>query len=133
MSDKTRRTVSIDEENDEFLSQQDNGSAVVNDLVTQYRKDGEGRDLAALKLRHDQKVSELESAREDVERLESDVREIRAMIEEYESATEGTLEDARDALASVPDDKLTVENPAVKHWAGETDMSPAALLKEIRG
>ena len=74
MSDKERRTVTLSPDANRTLEQEDNASAVVNDLVEQYARTGD-RGAAGLKLRRKHKLNELEEARERVSRLESEVVE----------------------------------------------------------
>jgi hypothetical protein len=132
MSDKTVKSVSIDEDAAEFLSEQDNASALVEDLVNQYRQHGMGREMAALKLRRKQKARELEKARENVERLQADLAEIDALIEDAQNAQDGTLEEAIDAVETIETEDLTRDNPAVDHWAEQTGMTPTAFIDAVK-
>jgi len=131
MVDKTQRTVYINTNNDRFLAEADNASAVVNDLVEQFRKNGKGREMAALQLRLNQKLRELENARENVDRLETDVEEIKTLMEEAQNANSDALEEAKEALNRIDEEDLDRENPAVEHWAEKTGMTPTQLLKEV--
>lgn len=131
MSDKERRTVTLSPEADRALEQEDNASAVVNDLVEQYARTGD-RGAAGLKLQRKHKLNKLEEARERVDRLESEVEELTALIEEREDAEGAKWEDARETLGGIDDEKLTVENDAVNLWAEKLGVTPAQLIEEVQ-
>lgn len=124
---KETRTVTLDKENDEFLAEQDNASAVVNDLVTQYREGGD-RGTVALELQKSQKKRELETHRNFVQNLETDIQELERLINEFKREESAELRQAKDALEHVPNDP---ENEAVKNWAQKLGMTPDELLSEI--
>lgn len=124
---KETRTVTLDEENDEFLADQDNASAVVNDLVTQFREGGD-RGTAALELQKKQKERDLETHKNFVENLEQDIAEIEALVQEFKREEDAELQEAQDALKHVPNDP---ENDAVQNWAQKLGMTPTELLSEL--
>jgi len=124
---KETRTVSLDEENDEFLANHDNASALVNDLVEQYRKTG-NRGTTALELQKKQKERELEEQEARTDRLRQDVSELDAMIREFQREEDAELQEAKDALAETPRD---AENPAIETWARDLGMTPSELLSEL--
>jgi len=128
MSDKERRGVSIEKKNNDFLARQDNASALINDLVEQYRKSGKGRGEAALALQIEQKEGELEDAQGTVDRLESELEQLRALKSEYARQEETELEEVRDTLAEVEKDPT---NDAVQHQAEKLGMTPEQLLDEL--
>jgi len=125
--DKKVKSVNLDQDNAEYLSRQDNASALVDDLVEQYRTNGD-RQTAALKLRREQKRRELEDARLTVERLENDLEEIDAMIDDAEDAEENVLDEAAEKLQAT---ELTPDNPAVKKWADKADLSINTFIEEL--
>lgn len=124
---KETRTVTLDEENDSFLAEQDNASAVVNDLVTQYRQGGD-RGTAALELQKSQKNRELNTHQQFVENLQHDIEELDTLIREFKREESAELAEAREALEHVPKNP---ENEAVKNWAKKLGMTPAALLEKV--
>lgn len=127
MSDKKPKSITFDEDNYEFLSNHDNASALVRDLVEQYRTDG-NREKAALKLRQEQKQRELKSAREDVARLEADLEEITDLLTELKEIEDDSWEEAKEALEAVP---LEPDNLAVKNWAKKLGMTPTKLIERV--
>jgi len=127
MSDTQPKSIRFDRSNYEFLSNHDNASALVRDLVEQYRREGKP-ERAALKLRRKQKAAELEEARKKVERLESDLSEIDAMIKNMNAAEETDIEEAAEALDGV---ELTCDNPAVNNWAQKLNITPTELIDSI--
>jgi len=124
---KETRTVTLDEENDAFLAEQDNASAVVNDLVTQYRQGGD-RGTAALELQKSQKKRELRTHKQFVENLQQDVEELETLIREFEREESAELRQAREALEYVENDP---ENEAVKNWSKKLGMTPEELLEKV--
>jgi predicted RNase H-like nuclease (RuvC/YqgF family) len=127
MSDKERRTVTLDAENDKVLEESDNASAIVNDLVEQYRKNGD-RGTAALELQREQKQRELKNAKRKVENLEQDIAELDALIREYQREEDAELQEAREKLAETPKEP---DNPAIKSWAKDLGLTPEQLLDEL--
>jgi len=128
MSDKERRGVSISEENNEFLARQDNASALVDDLVTQYRKSGKGRSEAALALQIEQKEGELEDVEGTANRLRSELKQLRALKSEYARKEQTEMEEVREKLANTTKDP---DNPAIQQQADNLGMTPQQLLDEL--
>lgn len=127
MSEKRTRTVSLDPENDECLSKEDNASAVVNDLVEQYRQ-GADRDTVAIELQIKQKRREKELAENRVSRLTEDIEELQSLKQEFEVDEQAELDEAKDALENVPADPT---NPAIKNWANKLGVSPQELIDTL--
>jgi len=129
MSDSKPKSIRFDKENYEYLSNHDNASALIRDLVEKYRTDG-NREKAALKLRREQKARELDSAREEVQRLESDLSQIDALIDDLNEAEDGSnIDKAAESLENVPLDR---DNPAIKNWAGKLGLTPTELIDELK-
>ena len=124
---KKRKSITFDEDNYEFLSNHDNASALVRDLVKQYRTDG-NREKAALKLRQQQKQRELESAREGVDRLENDLEEITELLQEVKDVETEQWDNAVSALENTPKEP---DNPAVENWADKLGLTPTALIEQL--
>lgn len=131
MSDKERRTVTLSPDANRTLEQEDNASAVVNDLVEQYARTGD-RGAAGLKLRRKHKLNELEEARERVARLESEIEELTTLIDEREQSEASEWDAAREALSGIDDAMLTAENPAVQNWCEKLGVTPTELIDEVR-
>lgn len=127
--EKKVKSFTVDRGNAEFLTEQDNASALVNDLVEKYRTDG-NRELAALELRREQKRRELEQAREEVARLENDLEEIDALIDDADAEEASKIEDASESLP--PSRRLDHDNPAVENWARKLGMPVSTFLEELR-
>jgi len=127
MSEKKRKSITFDEDNYEFLSNHDNASALVRDLVEQYRTDG-NREKAALKLRQEQKQRELESARDEVKRVENDLKEITELLQEVEEVEADQWDEAVEALSNAPKEP---DNPAIENWADKLGVTPTQLIEEL--
>lgn len=128
MSDKEVKSFTLDPENKRALEQTDNASAVVNDLVTQWRKGGNNRNTVALELRKRQKEREKREAKERVERLEAEEEEIERLLMEFERDEDAKLEEARDALAQTPKDP---DNGAIQTWARKLGVTPEQLIESL--
>lgn len=127
MTNKETRTFSLDPENDKMCENHDNASALVNDLLTQYRK-GANRQSVAIDLQIEQKQRELEAKENETERIEQDLSELRQIKAAMGEQDDAELDSARDALADVSDDPT---NPGVKNWADKLGMTPTELLDEL--
>lgn len=125
---KKRRTVTLDGENNQFLKKHDNASALVNDLVNQYRK-GPGKQTAALELQIEQKQRERENAQQTVDRLDREIRELRELKTDFEKQEQTLLSDAKETLKDTPKDP---NNLAVQEWADNLDMRPTELVEELQ-
>lgn len=127
MSNKKPKTMTFSEENYEFLQEQDNASALVDDLVEQYRRNGD-RGTVGLELQRKQKEREARHAKERAERLQEDVNELDELIREFERDHSAELDAARDALEKTPKDP---DNPAIQKWAKDLGMTPEELLDQL--
>ena len=127
MTDSKPKSIRFDRENYQFLTNHDNASALVRDLVEQYRTEGQP-ERAALKLRRKQKADELDEAREKVERLENDLAEIDAMVEDMEAADDTNIDEAAEALEGV---ELTRDNPAVQNWSQKLGVTSTQLIDSV--
>lgn len=127
MSDKKRKSVTLDPDNAQYLTEHDNASALVNDLVENYRKHGD-RGVVGLKLQRKQKEAEAQSAQERADRLFNEGEELDRLIKEFEREESAELKEARSALAETPKDP---DNPAIERWAKELGMTPTELLEEL--
>ena len=127
MTDSKPKSIRFDPDNYQYLSNHDNASALVRDLVEQYRTEGEP-ERAALKLRRKQKAAELEEARDKVRRLESDLADIDALITDMEAADDTNIDEAAEALEGV---ELDRDNPAVQNWSQKLGVSATQLIEGV--
>jgi len=127
MTDRETRTVSLTPENDQYLKEQDNASAVVDDLITQLREGGD-KETAVIEMQIEQQERELEEARRRVERLERGLQELKELRNTIKSQESAELQQAREALADAPQEET---NDAVQHWAEKLGMSPKELLQQL--
>jgi len=105
----------------------DNASAVVDDLLDQYRKTGD-RATAALDLQIEQKEGELSEVQDTVSRLERELAELRELRSQFEEQESAELKKARKELEDTPKDP---SNPAIENWAGKLGMEPTELIEKI--
>jgi len=127
MSDRKRKTVTLEPANYQELQDSDNASAVVNDLVDQWRRTG-ARDTAGLELQIDHKERELKEARQKVDRLEDELEDLRQMVDEFEATETEGLDEAREALRGT---NLHPENPAVLNWSERLGLPPSELIDAL--
>jgi len=127
MTNKETRTVSLKPANNEFLSNHDNASALVDDLVTQYRE-GADRDTVALELQIEQKRRERRSAKKEVNRLDEDIAELERLKNEFQGSREDRLQEAKEVLSDVPRE---ADNPAILNWAERLELTPTELIDEL--
>lgn len=125
---KQTRTVSLDDENDEWLDDQDNASAIVNELVGQARRNG-GTQMAAIDLQVSQKERELDHRQSDVDRIKRELEELRELKAQLRREEETSLDRAEDALEGVA---VEPGNPAVENWADKLGMPSQELVEELR-
>lgn len=128
MTDRKRKTVTLEPANYQELQDSDNASAVVNDLVGQWRKTG-ARDTAGIELQIEHKERELKEARQTVARLEDELDDLRQMVDEFEATETDGLEEAREKLRGT---ELHPENPAVQNWSERLGIPPSKLIEEVR-
>lgn len=105
-----------------------NRSAAICELVEAAR-DGGGAAEDAVRQYHIQQLEadltrqelQVEATRERLETLQS-------IEQQANSPDEADLAEARDVLENVPRDP---ENPAIKNWADDLDMTPEELLEAL--
>lgn len=125
---KERRTVSLDAEADEYLSQEGvNASQLVNKLVRDYTGAG-GNDRAMLELREQQLESELTELESRVGTKRDELERVREQLGSHQDQRETILEEARNTLR---DTQLEPDNPAVQTWAEKADMSVEEFLDAL--
>ena len=127
MTDKERRTFTLDPENDRYCEELDNASAKINKIVTQLRQGADG-DTVAIDTQLRQKRGELRDKKRDVERLEKDIEELERVKQELQSGEQKKISDAKDALADTPKNPT---NPAIKKWATDLGMTPERLIERL--
>jgi len=127
MSEKKQKSFTVDLENAELCEEHDNASALVNDLLEQYRK-GSDEETAGFDVQIDQKQKELRERQKGVKRIQQDIQQLKQLKAGVSKKEDAKLEEARDALENVP---LEVGNPAVENWAGGLGMTQQELINEL--
>lgn len=128
MTEKERRTFTLDPENDRYCEELDNASAKVNRVITQLRQ-GSDSGTVAIDMQLRQKRRELTDAKNTVDRLESDIEELERVKDELTTQESKEISDAREALKDTPK-KPT--NPAIKKWANDLSMTPERLVERLQ-
>lgn len=128
MSDKKPKSFTLDKENAKMCDELDNASAVVNDLLTQYRQTGD-RHTAAIDLEIEQKEREIEEKVGTVERLRQDVEELKQLKASFNEQEDAELQQAREELAETPKDPT---NPAIQNWADKLGMTAQELVNTLQ-
>lgn len=127
MTDKERRTFTIDPENDELCKEHDNASALVNELLEQYRK-GSDKETVGIDLQIEQKQRELRDRRKEVKRIERDIEELEQLRAGINKQEDVELSKAKEALANTPKEPT---NDAIQSWASDLGLTPAQLIDEL--
>lgn len=116
---KERRTVSLDPEVEEYLSQEGvNASELVNNLVETHVSAG-GNEKAMLELREQQLESEVAELESRTETKQEELAQVRDRLSEFRDKREDVIQEARNTLEDIP---LEPDNPAVQNWAGKAEM-----------
>lgn len=130
--DKTRRTVSLDEEVDEYLDNDEvNASALVNQLVKNHVTSG-GDERAMLELRREQLKSEVQSAENTAEQKRSELETVNEKLSEYEDDIQQVLDEAADVLEGITLDEDAYDNPGVENWADKADLPVDEFVERLR-
>jgi len=127
MTDKERRTVTLDPQNDKYLDEHDNASAFVNRMIEHARKTGEVA-TAGIDVQIRQKQRELETAEQKVANLERDIAELQELREQLMAEDQAEIEKARAALEGTERDPA---NPAIKNWADKLGITAEELIREL--
>lgn len=127
MTEKRRKTFTLDPANAELCDDHHNASALVNDLLTQYRE-GNDKDTVAIDLQIQQKKRELKEKNRQAERVESELTELQQLRDGMQDQAAAELREAREALEHTPKDPT---NPAIQKWANDLDMTPPELVERL--
>jgi len=132
MSDKERTSITIDKDVYEYLSQSEvNQSGLINELVKEY-KDNQNRQVAALELRYNHLIDEGEDLQDRAEDKFEKAAEVKELLEEAKGKDSKQLQEAIDALGSIPEEKLEPDNPAVQNWAAKLNMDEGSLIEKVQ-
>jgi septal ring factor EnvC (AmiA/AmiB activator) len=124
---KETKSFSLSPRNKAFLDKQDNASAIVDDLVDEYRKGNSAR-VANLEVQIKHKKEELENVNREKERLENNIAELRMMKDNASRKEVRGIEEARDALEETPKKET---NEAIKNWSKRLGMTEAELIETL--
>jgi len=124
-------SVSIDEHLHERLKEDKhvNASGLFNEFLREYYATGS---VDGLEFQLRKTKRELEDARDRVERLEREYQELKQLQENRQQESDPKLEEKVDVLSSIPDEKLTADNPAVVNHAADLNMRPNKLAQTVR-
>lgn len=139
---KSRRSVSIDEDLDEQLTNREsiNASAVINELLRQYLAGGEAADVA-LKLRKRDLQQQKENKQVNIQRLESEVERLDREIDDIDERIRKRRQDAYEEVETIAErirdgrfdrENLSADNPAIQNYAQKAQMSPERFVSEVR-
>lgn len=127
---KERRTVSLDEEVEEYLASEGvNASELVNKLVKKHASAG-GDERAMLELRKEQLQSDINSLGGRIESKEKELERIQARLDTHNSKEEQILTEAAEALTTTD---LRKKNRKVEFWAEQMDLSVSEFVDRIEG
>jgi len=125
---KERRTVSLDEDVDEFLGSEGvNASELVNKLVKNHASAG-GDKQSMLELREEQLKSDISSLEGRVESKREELEAVQEQLSQYRDKREDRLQEAAESVKHVA---LEPDNPAVENWAGKLDMTEREFIQQV--
>lgn len=129
MSDKVRKTFSLDAQNADYLDRETNNkSGFINDLIEAHRQGASEVETAVARHREEQLQSELRQVKSRENSIKSQLETVQKRLSTEEERREEKMEEARNALETVP---MEVDNPAVENWARKLKMTPAELIEEV--
>lgn len=136
MSEKRKITISLGEENVEWIDEKyHNRSGFLDDLVTKYREgtghaDDVVRDLRIQQLEAEAEdlVSEGELKQKRAEEKREQAERLRNQSSLEQEEQNRILEDAVDKLAGLPSDP---SGEHIKTWAEKADMTPEAFAEAL--
>jgi len=126
-----RTSITLSEEGYRFLKEQENSSALVRDLLTNYRLTGDrGTAGLELQLKHAKEKKEERERRleREIEMYERQIEEYEALIQQRNKKEDTEMQEARDALETTPRDP---ENPAIVRWSKQLGVAPEELIEEL--
>lgn len=128
MSEKERKSVTLDREVAAYLSQEGrNASQTVNKLV-KMEMDGETTDKEILRYRMENQKDQYEiSAQKALGHLKR-YNQLKDQLEETESEEDKLMQDVKEKLENVT---LEPDNPGVQAQAKRVDMEPAELIEVL--
>jgi len=113
---KQRKSLSLSEENAEWLSQQDNASALVDRLVTEYRNGG-GDEGIMLDYTRREVAAEVEYLRKSLEAKEDKLDYLDEKAEKVKPEWEKTIDEALELFDYGP-----ITDKQAEHWADKANM-----------
>jgi len=125
---KERRTVSLDEDVDEFLASEGvNASELVNNLVKNHASAG-GDKQSMLELREDQLKSDIANLEGQLESKREELERVQEQLSQHRQKQQNQLKEAAESVKHVP---LEPDNPAVENWAGKLDMNEKEFIQQV--
>lgn len=128
MSEKQRRSVSLDPPVDQYLRQDGvNASELVNTLVENHMSAG-GDEVSMLKLREQQLRSEISELESRLDTKQEELDTVQDQLADHRDDREALLEEAAETL---PAEVRHEENPAIQTWAQKCDMPVSEFLDRL--
>jgi len=125
---KERRTVSLEEEVDEYLNSDEvNASALVNQLVKNHATSG-GNKRAMLELREEQLMSEIDGIRSNLQQKQDELERVQEQLREFQDETTEVIKEAAQELRDTP---LDENNPAIQNWAEKAELPVAEFINRL--
>jgi rRNA maturation endonuclease Nob1 len=132
------KSVNISEDNADFLDRQDNASALVNRLLTEYRQ-GDQAATAIKRYRLEVAQAELaeveaklQSKKDIAEAKRAEIEDLKSSLESQEDDREDILSDAANVFDRMSQSQLGEDNPAVQNWARKAGIDESELLDWYR-
>lgn len=119
MSDGKKKVISatVDEENVDWLDANNiNRSGLINDLITKYRTGEDNADMAVRRMRLSQIDQQIETNRDEIERLENEKERIKTRV----GASEQQYCDELDDILELMENQsmtLSADNPRIERLA----------------
>lgn len=129
MSENSRITISVSEENIAWLdANYNNRSGYIDDLLTQAREGGGKVDEAIRDYQIQQLSAEVNGMESELETKKARLEALQAEQRSEMAEKQRKLEDAKESLDGA---RLVPDNPAVQNWAEKVDMTPEELIEEV--
>ena len=134
---KKNRSITVSEENDEFLRNHPNASALIDDLVGQVRDGSNEQAISRYRIRQlEAEIEECERKAEfeqrNAELKREQIEEIKSDMEDHDTFNQAVYEQARENMSTIPKDMFTVDNNAITKYANQLGMTPVELHEKLQ-
>jgi len=132
MSQKQRRTVTLDPEVDDYLDRNGvNASELVNELVKKHMGGNDSK-AAMLQLREKQLESELATLENQREVTKEELQSVKSQLSDVHEEKQTKVNDAIEAISGIRERDLSADNPGVIEQAEQAGVDPEELIRRYK-